>query len=126
MRPLVAVRSVQVWPLEMEFRKFKFTMLFVAFRLAAWPKTRRSDALLFRSTSNESLAVLSEMPELPSVIVRVVPSAKLSVEPPEALRPVIFEERAPAPLKRSVPPPVDWMLPVFVFVPASVVAEEDV
>jgi hypothetical protein len=66
------------------------------------------------------------MPELPSVIVRVVPSAKLSVEPPEALRPVIFEERAPAPLKRSVPPPVDWMLPVFVFVPASVVAEEDV
>ena len=125
LRPLVAVRSVQFPPLEMELRKLRFTIL-VPLRVAAPPKFKRSDALLLRSTSNESLAVLSEMPELPSVIVGVAPSAKLSVEPTEALRPVLFEERAPSPLKRRVPPPVDCMLPVFVFVPASVVAEEDV
>ena len=55
-----------------------------------------------------------------------MPSAKLSVEPPEALRLVVLLEREFAPLKRRVPPPVDCMLPVFVFVPVRVVAEEDV
>ena len=80
-------------------------MVFVPVRAAAFEKTRRSEALM--ETSKDRAAVLSEMPELPSVIVRASPSAKLRVELFEALRALIFDERAFAPLKKSVPPPVD-------------------
>ena len=57
---------------------------------------------------------------LDSVRVRVAESAKDSVEPPFAVRLLIPEERAFAPLKASVPPAVEAMLPVFVLLPESV------
>lgn len=94
-------------------------MVLLPVRVAAFEKTRLSDKLL--ETSKDRAAVLSEIPELPSVIVRAVPSAKLNVELFEALMLLMFVDNAPAPLKKSVPPPVDWILPLFVFVPARVV-----
>ena len=80
-------------------------MVFVPVRAAALDRARRSESLM--DTSKVSAAVLSEMPELPRVIVRAVPSAKLSVELFEAPRALIFVDKAPEPLKKSVPPPVD-------------------
>jgi hypothetical protein len=103
----------------MVFRKLKL-IVFVPVRVAAPPKTNRSDVLAL-STSKLRAAVLREMPELPRVIVRVVPSAKLNVEPVVAFRLVMLVESAFAPLKRSVPPPVERIAPLLVFEPESVV-----
>ena len=97
--------------------------VFVPVRDAAFEKARRSEALL--ETSSHSAAVLSEMPELPSVIVRVVLSAKFSVEL-VALRLLMFVDNAPEPLKSSVPPPVMDTPPEFVFEPLSVRLPEPV
>jgi hypothetical protein len=114
------VRSVQLCAPERLLRKDRFTVL-VPLRVAALAKFKRSEDELERLTSKERAAELSEMPELPSVIVREVPSTKLKVDALVALRLVIPEESALAPLKRRVPPPVDRIAPVLELLPERVV-----
>ena len=58
------------------------------------------------------------------VLLRVVPSAKLSVAELVAFRLVVLAERAPAPLKRRVPA-VASTAPELVFVPSRVVVNAD-
>ena len=118
-KPLAAVRSVQVCPPERLFKKDRFTMLVPA-REAAPPKFNRSDTEVERSTSKESAAELREIPELPSVIVRVASSTKLKVDALVAFRLVRPVESALAPLKSRVPPPVERMAPVLVLLPERV------